>query len=230
MTDDDSQEEGNYDQIKCVVVGDGAVGKTCLLLSYSNNEFPDEYIPTICDNYSSNVEFKGHTVSLALWDTAGQEEYDQLRPLSYPDTNVFLVCFSVVNPSSLENVKSKWIPELKQSCPDTPIVLVGTKIDLRDDPELRKKLSQKATAPYTEKEGEQMKVEIGAAFYRECSAKTMQGLAEVFECVIEAHYQNLLAKKELESSSGGNGSGGNGTRKGGKGSKGDKKKKDCLIM
>ncbi|EFC46502.1 rho family small GTPase [Naegleria gruberi] len=223
MTDDDSQEEGNYDQIKCVVVGDGAVGKTCLLLSYSNNEFPDEYIPTICDNYSSNVEYKGHTVSLALWDTAGQEEYDQLRPLSYPDTNVFLVCFSVVNPSSLENVKSKWVPELKQSCPDTPIVLVGSKIDLRNDPEQKRKLQQKASQPLTEKEGEQMKVEIGANFYRECSAKTMEGLADVFECVIEAHYQHLLSKKDTESSNNQNSKSG---KKGGK----DKKKKDCLIM
>ncbi|KAL9649740.1 hypothetical protein ABK040_009555 [Willaertia magna] len=218
MSDNESQEDGNYDQIKCVVVGDGAVGKTCLLLSYSNNEFPDEYIPTICDNYSSNVEYKGHTVSLALWDTAGQEEYDQLRPLSYPDTNVFLVCFSTISPSSYENVKSKWVPELRQSCPDTPIVLVGTKIDLREDPEQKKKLKEKGLTAPTEKDGEQLKTEIGAFFYRECSAKTMQGLAEVFECVIEAHYQYLLSKKESSDTDG---------KKGGK--KGGKKK-DCLMM
>lgn len=64
-------------------------------------------------------------VSLGLWDTAGQEDYDRLRPLSYPQTDVFLICFSVASPSSFENVTSKWYPEIKHHCPDAPIILVG---------------------------------------------------------------------------------------------------------
>ena len=64
-------------------------------------------------------------VSLGLWDTAGQEDYDRLRPLSYPQTDVFLICFSVVSPSSFENVTSKWCPEIKHHCADAPILLVG---------------------------------------------------------------------------------------------------------
>lgn len=67
----------------------------------------------------------GISVSLGLWDTAGQEDYDRLRPLSYPQTDVFLICFSVASPSSFENVTSKWYPEIKHHCPDAPMILVG---------------------------------------------------------------------------------------------------------
>ncbi|ELK27243.1 Rho-related GTP-binding protein RhoJ [Myotis davidii] len=83
--------------LKCVVVGDGAVGKTCLLMSYANDAFPEEYVPTVFDHYAVTVTVGDKQHLLGLYDTAGQEDYNQLRPLSYPNTDVFLICFSVID-------------------------------------------------------------------------------------------------------------------------------------
>jgi len=171
--------------IKCVVVGDGAVGKTCLLISYASNTFPEDYIPTVFDNYNANVMWENQTISLGLWDTAGQEDYDKLRPLSYPDTQCFLVCFSVVNPSSYANVKSKWIPELKEHAEGVPIVLVGTKLDLRENEDMIKKLRERDQSPITLEQGQKLAKEVGAIAYCECSARTQKGLKETFNKCIE---------------------------------------------
>jgi len=125
-------------------------------------------------------------INLGLWDTAGQEDYDRLRPLSYPQTDVFLVACSVVNPSSYENVRAKWYPEVSHHCPNTPLILVGTKMDLREDSSTIEKLAAKKQAPITYEQGLSMMQEIGAVKYMECSALTQNGLKAVFDEAIRA--------------------------------------------
>ncbi|KAK2864019.1 hypothetical protein Q7C36_003173 [Tachysurus vachellii] len=167
--------------LKCVVVGDGAVGKTCLLMSYANDAFPEEYVPTVFDHYAVNVTVSGRQHLLGLYDTAGQEDYNQLRPLSYPNTDVFLICFSVVNPASFYNVQEEWVPELKSCMPHVPYILIGTQIDLRDDPKTLARLLQMKEKPLTYEQGLKLARDIGAQCYLECSALTQKGLKTVFD-------------------------------------------------
>ncbi|KAH7365134.1 hypothetical protein KP509_18G010600 [Ceratopteris richardii] len=183
--------------IKCVIVGDGAVGKTCMLISYTSNKFPTEYIPTVFDNFSANVSVDGSTVNLGLWDTAGQEDYNRLRPLSYRGADVFLLAFSLISKASYENVIKKWIPELRHYAPGVPIVLVGTKLDLRDNkPYL---MEHPGVVPITSIYGEELRKQIGAAAYVECSAKTQQNVKAVFDAAIRVVLQPPRQKKKKKS-------------------------------
>jgi Ras-related C3 botulinum toxin substrate 1 len=117
----------------------------------------------------------GKPVNLGLWDTAGQEDYDRLRPLSYPQTDVFLLCFSVTSMSSFDNIKTKWYPEIQQHAPGVRCLLVGTKCDLRNDPALKNALAEKGMRFVTKEQAEARAKELNAVKYIECSALTQEG-------------------------------------------------------
>ncbi|KIY44689.1 hypothetical protein FISHEDRAFT_50819 [Fistulina hepatica ATCC 64428] len=178
---------------KLVVVGDGGCGKTCLLIVYAENRFPEAYIPTVFENYVTQVHFEGKKIELALWDTAGQEEYDRLRPLSYPESDVILIVFSIDFPTSLANVQDKWFPEVAHFCEGTPLLLVATKTDLRRDEQTKKMLAAQGQVPVTPEQGSAVAKSIGAK-YVECSAKTGNGVQEVFNLALKESMRGQWGK------------------------------------
>lgn len=175
--------------IKMVVVGDGMVGKTCLLVAFTTGAFPgNDYEPTVFDNYAGSLLVDGITANLTLWDTAGQEDYEKLRPLSYPGSDVFLLCYSISSQASYNNILTKWQPELKHHCPSTPYVLVATKADLRQE-ESAEELVSRAS-------GKKLASKIKAYSYVECSAKTGERVREVFEEAARAVLQPKSSRKK----------------------------------
>lgn len=198
---------------KLVIVGDGACGKTSLLCVFAIGEFPKEYQPTIFDNYVAEIRLDGKAVQLALWDTAGQEEYERLRPLSYSKSHVILIAFAIDTPDSLENVTVKWNEEVRSICgPGVPVLLVGLKSDLRpppDHPDINNYVSRER--------GEQVAAEIGARAYKECSALKIQGVDDVFEAATRA---SLLVRDGDRAKS--DGTGKKGTSNGANGHSGGK--------
>ncbi|KIM63834.1 hypothetical protein SCLCIDRAFT_1170380 [Scleroderma citrinum Foug A] len=182
--------------MKCVVVGDDTVGKTCLLVSYSTNRFPSDCrVPTVWDNYAVTVMIGKDPYTLGLFDTLAHEDYDRLRTLSYPQTDVFLVCFSVIDPASFENVRKKWFAEVHHNCPGVPCLIVGTQIDLRDDNAVIKKLARQNQGPVSNESGERLARELGAVKYVECSALKLEGLRYVFDEAIVAPQEPPVVRK-----------------------------------
>jgi len=164
-------------------------------------------VPTVFENYVANIQVDNHVVEMSLWDTAGQEDYDRLRPLSYPETSVIIICFATDKPSSLTSVTNKaaeymleypltfvqWIDELVQYCEGVPRILVGCKTDVRKNV---------ASDMVTTEQGLAIAEHIQAYKYMECSAKTGEGLKEVFEHAARASLLNKKKFRKLQKATG----------------------------
>eukprot|EP01095_Lingulamoeba_sp_RSL-Kostka_P012177 TRINITY_DN4780_c1_g1_i5.p1 TRINITY_DN4780_c1_g1~~TRINITY_DN4780_c1_g1_i5.p1 ORF type:complete len:225 (+),score=82.90 TRINITY_DN4780_c1_g1_i5:396-1070(+) len=183
---DESDEEEN--RIKLVVVGDGAVGKTSLLVTFADGLFPEEYVPTVFDNKTAEIEYQGKTIYLQLWDTAGQEDYDRLRPLSYPGSDIVLLCYSCVSEASYEAIIDKWHPEVSHYAEGVLKLLVGTKLDMREegikDPHMDE------FEPISSDSGRELAEDIEACGFVECSAKTGKNLQKVFQEAVKYVMEN----------------------------------------
>ncbi|XP_055867507.1 ras-related protein ced-10-like isoform X1 [Biomphalaria glabrata] len=173
--------------MKFVIVGDSGVGKTPLLTTFIEGVFPLEYVPTVFDIKSTEVTVKGQKVKLYLHDTTGLSDYEAVRVIAYPETDCFLLCFSLCNKESLASVQNKWYPEIRQHCPNAPIILVGTMLDIRQDTSKQKDPSNIVSSS----EGEKTRKSLKAVKYVECSALTQEGLKEVFEKAVKT----CLSKK-----------------------------------
>ncbi|KAL8588272.1 hypothetical protein ACOMHN_008575 [Nucella lapillus] len=193
-------------RLKMVIVGDGDCGKTCLLYRFAHDQFFTRYIPTVFEVEAKTVYYKEQEVNLVMYDTAGQEEYDRLRPFSYDETDVMVICFSLDNPDSLDNVLLNWLPETRYFCGDIPVLLVGNKKDLRghsahdtdilhtdQNNVLLEKRKSKATVSCDE--GLAVARKMGALAYFETSAKTGEGADAVFEAVIRAGMETKGKKR-----------------------------------
>mmetsp|Transcript_16529 Transcript_16529/g.25698 ORF Transcript_16529/g.25698 Transcript_16529/m.25698 type:complete len:205 (-) Transcript_16529:169-783(-) len=172
--------------VKCVAVGDGAVGKTCLFFSFTTNSFPKEYVPSVFEQYTLNCRVDGEMFCMGLWDTAGQEDFEKnIHPISpeqvYSSTDVFLLCFSVVWPASYESIQTKWADQMKRLCPSAKLLVVGLKTDLRQDERVVNNLARKGLAPLSVQKGRQLAREVGAERYVECSSICNTGVRDVFE-------------------------------------------------
>jgi Ras family protein A len=175
---------------KAVLVGDGACGKSALLRVLTEGRFPDEYCcGNLFQKFVANIEVDDTSIELALWDTPGQEDYDKSRPISYDGVHVVLICFSIDNPDSLGNIHEKWIHEVSNFCPEVPIVLVGTKSDLRHDAATIVELRKTKQHPITYREAVDAQIKIGARAYVECSAKLNFNVAEVFDTAVKCSLQ-----------------------------------------
>ncbi|EFA10741.1 cell division control protein 42 homolog [Tribolium castaneum] len=168
--------------IKCVIVGDKEVGKTALAVSYSNDTFPSQYVPTAYDNYNVEVQVDGKPIRLELCDTAGEDDFNPLRNLCYPGTDVFMLCFSVVKPTSFLSACTRWADELARYH-DAAVVLVGTQSDLQNNTEIIQGLRLRRQRPVRPSEARQLADRLNAP-YVETSAKTCQHLKEAFDQAI----------------------------------------------
>ncbi|TVY36853.1 GTP-binding protein [Lachnellula occidentalis] len=172
---------------KLVLLGDGASGKTSLLNVFTRGYFPTVYEPTVFENYVHDIFVDNVHIELSLWDTAGQEEFDRLRSLSYDDTHAIMLCFSVDSKDSLENVESKWTSEIADNCQGVKIVLVALKCDLREQDNEDEDSSEATNGAQQEKkptisynQGLEVARRIGALRYLECSAMRNRGVNEAF--------------------------------------------------
>uniref|UniRef100_A0A3Q3IUT0 Rho-related GTP-binding protein RhoH n=1 Tax=Monopterus albus TaxID=43700 RepID=A0A3Q3IUT0_MONAL len=163
--------------VKCVLVGDTAVGKTSLLVRFTSETFPETYKPTVFDNTGVEVYMDGVQINLGLWDTAGNDNFRQIRPRSYQQADIVLICYSVANPNSLANIQHKWIAEVRQNLPRVPVLVVATQTDLREVGTYRSNCIAAV-------EGKRVAHEIRAKGYLECSSLNNRGVQQVFEYAV----------------------------------------------
>jgi small GTP-binding protein len=175
---------------KALIVGDGAIGKTCLLSAFTNDAstFDDgepEYEPTTFNNFILEWQSsEGKDLTVEMWDTAGQEAFEQLRKLSYPGTDIFLIGYSCVSSTSLNNIQHKWLTEITTDGTDSDpwTIIVGTKVDLRE---------VQPSAAVSVAQAEDLAKTINACALVDTSAKTRTGVKELTQLMMDLAFMKI---------------------------------------
>jgi len=155
-------------QFKVVLLGEGCVGKTSLVLRYCNNSFNPTHVTTIQASFlSKRLTIAGQRVNLAIWDTAGQERFHALGPIYYRDANGALLVYDITDVDSFQKVKN-WVKELRKMLgKDVVLTIAGNKADLARN------------RVVSEEEAEAYAASVGAE-HLSTSAKQNKGVNEVF--------------------------------------------------
>eukprot|EP00299_Pterocystis_sp_00344_P005074 c163_g1_i1.p1 GENE.c163_g1_i1~~c163_g1_i1.p1 ORF type:complete len:287 (+),score=67.44 c163_g1_i1:536-1396(+) len=165
--------------LKCVVVGAQSTGKSSFVVTAVTGQFPEQPLSTFIENSLTNAVINGRSITIAFWDGLRNENFSRLRVLSYPQTNVFLMCFAVNHRDSFERVTSEFVPEIRQRCPKVPILLVGLKSDLRESSGSNPEIPSDTNSFVTREEAIACSNKIKAVEYLECSALNKTGLQEI---------------------------------------------------
>lgn len=180
-------------ELRVAVIGDAMVGKTSLIWSYTRKELPTVYLPTTYDIQSSSTMYKGHAYSLSITDTSGVAK-EQMLSLALTGAQVVMICFSTIDRKSFKSVQQQWIKDARFYCPDSPIVVVGLKKDLR-------KSADKGVGVVSKSEAKDIETEAGVYSYVECCASNENTVNEAFETAIRAVVEPDRASSMVKRSS-----------------------------
>uniref|UniRef100_A0A3P9H864 Ras homolog family member V n=1 Tax=Oryzias latipes TaxID=8090 RepID=A0A3P9H864_ORYLA len=182
------------EELSLMLVGDGAVGKTTMIISYIFNGFNSEYKQTAFDVFTGLIHVNGVPIRLKLIDSAGQDGFGHLCSLCFPHVDVFILCFSLVNPRSFANISSKWIPQIRAANRTSPVVLVGSQSDLCHNMGILIHLNHQRTRPVSFEKAKRLAHRIRAHSFIECSALTQHNLKDVFDHAVYAAIEHKDSK------------------------------------